>query len=123
MESYEILWKTTLPELERTVSSISYDTYISQLTPVDVVGDKIVLCTKSKLFADTVTAKMRGKICDALKKSNSDVSDFSIVVASSREEYLKNFGEVAAAAETRGAPINPKFTFDSFVVGFMRRKK
>ena len=117
MESYEILWKTTLPELERTVSSISYDTYISQLTPVDVVGDKIVLCTKSKLFADTVTAKMRGKICDALKKSNSEVSDFSVVVANSREEYLKNFGEVAAAAETRGAPVNPKFTFDSFVVG------
>ena len=39
MESYEILWKTTLPELEKTVSSISYDTYISQLTPVDVVGE------------------------------------------------------------------------------------
>ena len=118
MESYEILWKTTLPELEKTISSISYDTYISQLTPVDVVGDKIVLCTKSKLFADTVSAKMRGKICDALKKSNSEVFDFSIVVAGSRDEYLANFGEtLAAAGETHGAPINPKFTFDSFVVG------
>lgn len=118
MESYEILWKTTLPELEKTVSSISYDTYISQLTPVDVVGNKIVLCTQSKLFADTVSAKMRGKICDALKKSNADVSDFDIVVAANREDYVAKFGEKAAiAAETQGAPVNPKFTFDSFVVG------
>ncbi|MBQ6980443.1 MAG: chromosomal replication initiator protein DnaA [Clostridia bacterium] len=118
MESYEILWKTTLPELEKTISSISYDTYISQLTPVDVVGDKIVLCTKSKLFADTVSLKMREKICEALKKSNSEVSDFSIVVAGNRDEYLKNFGDtLAAPIETQGSPINPKFTFDSFVVG------
>ncbi|MBR0189372.1 MAG: chromosomal replication initiator protein DnaA [Clostridia bacterium] len=118
MESYEILWKTTLPELEKTVSSISYDTYISQLTPVDVVGGKIILCTQSKLFADTVSAKMREKICEALKKSNADISDFSVVVANDREDYLNKFGnEAAAQAETQGAPVNPRFTFDSFVVG------
>lgn len=118
MESYEILWKTTLPELEKTVSSISYDTYITQLTPVDVVGNKIVLCTQSKLFADTVSANMRGKICEALKKSNSEVSDFTIVVADGREDYIAKFAEETFnSAETHGAPINPKFTFDSFVVG------
>ena len=31
MESYEILWKTTLPEIENTVSSISFETHIKQL--------------------------------------------------------------------------------------------
>ncbi|MBQ9485576.1 MAG: chromosomal replication initiator protein DnaA [Clostridia bacterium] len=118
MESYEILWKTTLPELERTVSSISYDTYISQLTPVDIVGGRLVLCTQSKLFADTVSAKMKEKICDALKKSNADVADFSVVVANDREDYLKKYDEEAAeAVENHGSPVNPKFTFDSFVVG------
>ena len=35
MESYEILWKTVLPELEKTVSSIFYETYITQIFPVD----------------------------------------------------------------------------------------
>ncbi|MBQ6922643.1 MAG: chromosomal replication initiator protein DnaA [Clostridia bacterium] len=118
MESYEILWKTTLPELERTVSSISFDTYISQLTPVDIVGKRLVLCTQSKLFADTVSTKMREKICDALKKSNSDVTDFLLVVAKDRDDYVSQFAEEARDSfENQGAPINPKFTFDSFVVG------
>ena len=118
MESYEILWKTALPELERTVSSISYDTYISQLAPVDVVGKKLVLCTQSKLFADTVSAKMREKICDALKKSNSDVTDFIVVVANDRDDYLAKFAdETHDAMDNQGSPINPRFTFDSFVVG------
>ena len=118
MESYEILWKTTLPELERTVSSISFDTYIAQLTPVDVVGNRLVLCTQSKLFADTVSAKMKEKICDALKKSNSEVSDFQVVVAKDREDYESRLKEEDSwTPETHGAPVNPKFTFDSFVVG------
>ena len=36
MESYEILWKTALTELEKTVSSISYDSYIVGLKAVVV---------------------------------------------------------------------------------------
>ena len=44
-ENYEILWEQTfIPELERTVSSIAFETYIRQLKPVDVIENKIVLC-------------------------------------------------------------------------------
>ena len=43
-ENYEILWEQTfLPELDRTVSSIAFETYIKQLTPVDIKGNKIIL--------------------------------------------------------------------------------
>ena len=118
MESYEIIWKTALPEIEKTVSSISYDTFITNLVPVDVIGSRLILCTQSKLLADTINVKMSEKIQDALKRSNSEVDCFSIVVASSREEYLKQVGEEEREMiESRGGVVNPKFTFDSFVVG------
>ena len=71
MESYEILWKTALTELEKTVSSISYDTYIVGLKAVDVKGSAIVLCNESRLIVDTVSVKLGDKIRDALKKCNS----------------------------------------------------
>ena len=35
MESYEILWKTTLPEIENTVSYISFETHIKPFVPVN----------------------------------------------------------------------------------------
>ena len=57
MESYEILWKTTLPELEKTVSSISYSTFIAPLIPVDVIGSKIVLCAQGKILCDAVSGE------------------------------------------------------------------
>ncbi len=118
MESYEILWDTTLAELEKTVSSISFDTYVSQLQAVDIVENRIILITQSKLFAETIQDKMREKIRDALKKSNQSVTDFVIYVAKDKDEYLKQLSETELETmDTRGSAINRKFTFDSFVVG------
>ncbi len=119
-ENYEILWEQTfLPELEKTVSSIAYSTYIDQLKPVDIKGNKIVLATATKLFADAIRETAIGtKIREALLKTNTYITDFEIVVASSREDYLKQLGEEEReAVENVGSPVNPKFTFDSFVVG------
>ncbi len=119
-ENYEILWEQTfLPELEKTVSSIAFESYIKQLTPVDIKGNKIVLSTKSKLFADTVSDKIiGGKIREALLKCNTYITDFSVVVAEGREDYLRQMGEEDRdRMETQGSPVNPKFTFESFVVG------
>ena len=66
MESYEILWKTTLPELEKTVTSISYETFIAPLIPVDIAGGKLVLIAQNKILADAVSGEqLAGKIKDA----------------------------------------------------------
>lgn len=119
-ENYEILWEQTfLPELEKTVSSIAFETYIEQLKPVDIKGSKIILSTVSKLFADTVSDKaIGGKIREALLKCNTYITDFSVVVATDREDYLKQLGEEEREKmDIPGSPINPKFTFESFVVG------
>ena len=51
MEGYEIIWKQTLVELQKTVSPITYSTYVEQLKPVDTDGRKLVLVPTSKLLA------------------------------------------------------------------------
>ena len=118
-ENYEILWQQTfLPELEKTVSSIAFETYIKQLTPVDLKGNKIILCTQSKLFADTVSDKtIGGKIREALIKSGTFVTDFEVLVAKDRDDYLSQLSEEERNMENYGSPVNPKCTFESFVVG------
>lgn len=118
MESYQIIWNCAIPELEKTVSSISFDSYISTLEPVDIIGNKIVLRTETNIFAQAVNGKMGDKIRDALRKTNGEIIDFDIVVASSRDEYLKQREiEPVEKFENFGSPVNPKFTFESFVVG------
>lgn len=119
-ENYEILWEQVLlPEVEKVVSSIAYQTYITQLMPVDIKGNKIIFATKTKLFADAIKDNAIGnKIKEVFIKSNSFVTDFDVVVAESREDYVKKMGEEERdQIETTGSPVNPKFTFESFVVG------
>ena len=59
-----------------------------------------------------------GKIRDALLKCTDHITDFSVVVAENREEYLKQLDEAEReVVENQGSPVNAKFTFDSFVVG------
>ncbi len=122
-ENYEILWEQTfLPEIEKTVSSLAFETYVKQITPVDIKGNKIIFCTKSKLFADTVASSngngIGAKIKEVIQKSNTYITDFEVVVAENREDYLKLVGESEKEdVMGAGSPVNPKFTFDSFVVG------
>ena len=119
-ENYEILWeKEFLPSLEKNISSIAYVTYIEQLKPVDIQGNRMVLCTPSKLFADSVKTGVIGdKIRETFKQSKTYVNDFIVVVAKDREDYLKQLDEADEVKfENSGTPINPKFTFESFVVG------
>ena len=119
-ENYEILWEQTLlPEIEKTVSSVAYETHIKHLFPVDLKGNKLILCTPIKLFADTVKDKVIGsKIIEAFLRSNTYVTDYDVVVAKNREDYLKQIGEEERESLiSSGSPVNPKFTFESFVVG------
>jgi chromosomal replication initiator protein len=117
MESYEILWKTALPELENTLSTIAYSNHITQLFPVDVVGNKLVICAKATIFAKSITDTIKEKIVKAVNLANSEITDVEILVAKSREEYLSLYAEEADKALPKGSVINPKFTFDNFVVG------
>lgn len=114
MESYEILWKTALPELEKTVSSMSYDTYAKILTPVDIVDSKLVFTTPTKTFiASLMEGPVHAKIREAIVKTTPEITDF---VVFAEDEYKKPT-DSDGGAPVIGSPINPKFTFDSFVVG------
>ena len=105
--------------MEKTISNIAFVTYIDKLKPVDIKGNKIVLCTQSKFFADTVNDNVIGsKMREALSSCNTYINDFEVVVANNREDYLKQLGEEEREQlEMQGSPISPKFTFDDFVVG------
>lgn len=118
-ENYEILWEQTfLPEIEKTISSIAFLTYIQILTPVDIKGNKLILITKTKVFADAICDNIIGdKMREAFKKCNTYIDDFEIFVAENREEYLKQFSEEERDTATAGLPVNPQYTFESFVVG------
>ena len=121
MESYELYWDMALKELEITVSPIAYRTYIVNLKPIDVIGTKLVLSTQSEVFASEVANRLHDKIVSALKRTNTGITNIELYVGDSKEDYLSRKGFSSSSDEIESTPINPKYTFDSFVVGSSNR--
>ena len=121
MENYEIIWQRALAQLKVTVSTIAYSTYIEQLKPIDIVGSKLVLSTKSELFASEVAKRLLDKIRDALAATNTGVNDIKLYVEGRDADYLEGKGIPQAQDELDYTPLNPKYTFDTFVVGSSNR--
>ena len=80
MEYFEILLNNALGELEKTVSSISYATFIETITPIDIQNNKLILMTPSEHFANAVNGRLGDKVRDALARTNSGITDFSLFI-------------------------------------------
>ncbi len=113
---YEILWKPIRECLEQTLAHITFTTYISGLTPVDVDGTRIVLKTETEFFAKTIVHQLKDKIKAAIAKADTGITDFVLMVAGSDEPYYRPAEEEFDEDYTPVA-VDPRFTFESFVAG------
>lgn len=121
MENYEILWKKALEVLQNTTSTISYSTYIEKIRAVDMIGRKLVLNVPTELFAREICHKSRlhEKILQALEQAHTGITSIKVTVGDSDDDYMELCGETADdnSILDGAMEINPKYTFDSFVVG------
>lgn len=117
MENYEIIWKQALPKLEDSISTINYKTFIEKLIPIDLVDSTLVLMINSETQGNMVKTKLLGKIKDVTIGLDLGIKDVRLFIGSSKEEYLTTIQENKTLPTIESHPINPKYTFDNFVVG------
>lgn len=109
------IWKQVLSKAQMLIPTVSYDTFIKGLEPVDLVGRRIILRATSDLAAGTIMKKHSDKLRDAIIKCDLGFNDFRLVVEGS-DEFPTNIEEDATGIFPP-TPINKNFTFDSFVAG------
>ena len=116
MENYEILWKNTLEELKNTISQISFTTFIEKLSPIDLIGSTLVLKADTGLIANQVV-RNSDKICGCFEKAGTGLTDFMIYVGNSSTPFYSSKTETEENVST----LDPRFTFDNYVVGNSNR--
>ena len=107
------VWKQILSKAEMLIAPVSYDSFIKDLEPVDIMGRKIIIKAPSEMSAGVIMKKHAEKLRDAIVKCDLGITDFRLVVDGS-EAYSADFEEDAADTFI-STPINKNFTFDSFV--------
>lgn len=111
---FDFLWEKIKERVKQLVNPISYDTFIANLVPVDVVNKKIVLRADTEVSAMTVTQKHVAQLREAIVSSDVGLNDFVIIVDGSDVYTLE---ELPDAVEESSVVLDKRYTFDSFVVG------
>src|SRR4249919_3968114 len=121
------LWEQILARVETKVNRHSFYTWFKPTTFIGADSRTITVRVPNPLFKDWLTKHYSGLIAEALgevQKPGLDVSfvaephaDAALVTMGGGEESLPLETEAALAAGPGPAGLNPRYTFDTFIVG------
>jgi len=124
MEEIKSLWGKVLTKLELKVSTVSFELWIKTITLLDYKENKtLILVASSKTAKNQLIKNHTGLLKEAISEIFGDDSDFQILDADEKEEYLKNLNpsqlnQSNILNKQEDKPIfNQKYTFENFVVG------
>ena len=116
-ENFTTIWNKCLVILKKEIQDTFYNTYILELQPVEITEEAMIFEVSQKFFIDTIESKYYPIIRNTVIKVTG-------------REYRLHFylkGEYKPKEEKPKLKVhfeshlNPKFTFDSFVIGDSNR--
>ena len=110
------LWAQTCDLLSAKMTKVTYDTWIKTLRPVALDGDVFVLRAATDFYKKNVVSRYAGTIEGALAEASGTVLHAKFLNPEEADAYLS-----PAPAVEKPTFLNPKYTFDSFVVGSSNR--
>ena len=118
MDAYT-LWEKMIERLKATVSETFFDSFFSKLEPVTLRETELILFTKLPFIKEVIDNNHRQKL-ESLAQDIAGKSINITVITSLEEIPAANKNEVQKE-KLISSNLNPKNTFDSFVIGNSNR--
>ncbi|MEG2117152.1 MAG: chromosomal replication initiator protein DnaA, partial [Clostridia bacterium] len=114
------IWEKSLKTLETVVTSYSFDVWIKNLKPVNIVENKLIISAPTKSAYGVILDNYLDKIVESVQMQNLFVTDVELVMAdalSDTQYPAPTEIEKEEMQPEKGISLISKYTFDSFVVG------
>lgn len=116
MENIDIIWGNVTKQLQDEMSTVAFDTWIRPIKPVEVAGNAITLCVpggsqKGSLNKSMIVTKYRSLIESSIENVTGRALELDVCFES------KNLAEAQDDPIRHENTLNPKYTFDNFIVG------
>ena len=105
-------WQRVLEIIQPEMVGISFDTWVKPLSPISMDDSTIYLKASSQFQKNTVDIKYKELIQIAFKHVTNKDYSINIVLDNAQEAEPKE-----QKVSTINNPLNPKYTFDTFVIG------
>ncbi|MCM0647016.1 chromosomal replication initiator protein DnaA [Clostridium swellfunianum] len=121
------LWEKTLNIMKGEMSEVSFNTWIKSAVPLSISNDTLKLGVPNNFTKEILETRYEDLLINALKIVSSKRYRIEFTIASEESADLdekKNKREsksVVTASDDMYATLNPKYTFNSFVIGNSNR--
>jgi chromosomal replication initiator protein len=122
----EDLWHEVADRLKEALNDTTFRTWFNEVEGGEVSGEAVVLTAPNDFTRNWIDAHFLGLVQAAVRELTGDERPVRVVVRPDREPDEIAAPEVAAAqivppTRTTFEGLNPKYTFDSFVIGSSNR--
>ena len=118
------LWSEVASRLKGALNEGTYQTWFGEAQGVELTGDALVVAVPNDFTREWIEGHFAGLMRAALRDATGSDRGVRLVVADGPALLGESGSRPAAAADAPRAPlpgINPKYTFDLFVIGSSNR--
>lgn len=121
------LWEKTLNIMKGELSEVSFNTWIKSAIPLSLINDTLKLGVPNNFTKEILETRYRDLLINALKIISPRKYNIEFTVASEESVDLeeknikKTLSSNVVISDEMSATLNPKYTFDSFVIGNSNR--
>ena len=112
MDSLNEYWNKVLELIKPEIPTISFNTWVVPLKPVSMEDNVIYLKANSEYYKTYVETRYKDLIKNAFRQVTNKECDISIILSENTKPTIKE----NTVTMTLNSPLNPKYTFDTFVI-------
>ncbi len=126
----EELWETVLAQIQSTISQANFNTWFKNTEIISVEENSILISVPNSFAKEWLENKYGKTILKIVGTINDDIREIKYIInnkgfnsakkikpRTSRPEIVENQLELADFSISKETNLNPKYTFDNFVVG------
>lgn len=113
MMEMRAMWGKACEHMRSLISAVSYHKWIDPLQPVIVQNGILVVEAPDDVTKNTVVEYYHEYLKNAVTKAEPNILDVLLILPNQRKDFLR----IADETVLNTVSLNPKYTFDTFVVG------
>jgi len=115
------LWTRALQYMKAQLSDVSFDTWIRAIQPLLLKDNEIVLSVPNEFTKNILQSRYIETIAGSLKEVAGAPVHVKFILENEAEAYLESINSKNMDNTQTYSILNPKYTFDTFVVGNSNR--
>ena len=120
--SLDNIWNEVLNLIKVELTEVSFNTWLKAIEPISISSDKVILAAPNEFTKGILVGRYLNLIKNAFSHITEEEFDIQFIIPG--EEYSLNIGQ-PVVQETNDnnhkSQLNPKYTFDTFVIGNSNR--